>query len=245
YVSGVRETVAKTLGIPVDNVRVVDPFVGGGFGCKGSTWSHVVLAAMVAREVRRPVKLVLARPQMFGPAGGRPQTEQHVVLSARRDGHLTAVKHDVICHAAAPTRALYACPNGTTTHRLATLNVGVATFQRAPGESTGSFAIESAMDELAYALRMDPLELRIANHADVEPSTGKPWSSKKLLDCYRDAAARFGWSRRARDPGSMREGRWRVGYGMATATYPGHRMPAEALARLMPDGSVLVQSGSQ
>jgi len=255
YVSGVRETVAKTLGIPVDNVRVVDPFVGGGFGCKGSTWSHVVLAAMVAREVRRPVKLVLARPQMFGPAGGRPQTEQHVVLSARRDGHLTAVKHDVICHAseledfveyaAAPTRALYACPNGTTTHRLATLNVGVATFQRAPGESTGSFAIESAMDELAYALRMDPLELRIANHADVEPSTGKPWSSKKLLDCYRDAAARFGWSRRVRDPGSMRDGRWRVGYGIATATYPGHRMPAEALARLMPDGSVLVQSGSQ
>jgi xanthine dehydrogenase YagR molybdenum-binding subunit len=255
YVSGVRETVAKTLGIPADDVRVVDPFVGGGFGCKGSTWSHVVLAAMAARQVGRPVRIVLARPQMFGPVGGRPQTEQHVVLSASREGRLTAVKHDVICHAsemedfvepsASPTRALYAYPNGTTTHRLATLNVGVATFQRAPGESSGSFAIESAMDELAYALRMDPIALRIANHADAEPSSGKPWSSNKLLECYRDAAARFGWSQRSPQPRSMRDGRWLIGYGMATATYPAHRMPAEALARLMPDGTVLVQSGSQ
>ena len=165
YVSGVRETVAKTLGIAMDDVRVIDPFVGGGFGCKGSTWSHVVLAAMAARQAGRPVKLVLARPQMFGPVGGRPQTEQHVVLGARRDGRLTALRHDVICHASAmedfvepaasPSRALYACPNGTTSHRLATLDVGVATFQRAPGEATGSFALESAMDELAYRLRMD------------------------------------------------------------------------------------------
>jgi xanthine dehydrogenase YagR molybdenum-binding subunit len=255
YVSGVRETVAKTLGIPVESVRVVDPFVGGGFGCKGSTWSHVVLAAIAARQVGRPVKIVLARPQMFGPVGGRPQTEQHVVLSATRDGRLTAVRHDVVCHAsemedfvepaASPTRALYACPNGSTTHRLATLNVGVATFQRAPGEASGSFAIESAMDELAYSLRIDPLALRIANHADHEPHSRKPWSSKKLLECYRDAAERFGWSRRNPTPGSMRDGRWLVGYGMATATYPAHRMPAQALARLMPDGSVLVQSGSQ
>jgi xanthine dehydrogenase YagR molybdenum-binding subunit len=201
------------------------------------------------------VKIVLARPQMFGPVGGRPQTEQHVVLCATRDGRLTAVKHDVICHAsemedfvepsASPTRALYAYANGTTTHRLATLNVGVATFQRAPGESSGSFAIESAMDELAWALGMDPLALRVANHAEREPSSGKPWSSEKLAECYRDAAERFGWSRRSRAPRSMRDGRWLVGYGMATATYPAHRLPADALARLMPDGTVLVQSGSQ
>ena len=255
YVSGVRETVAKTLGIAMDDVRVIDPFVGGGFGCKGSTWSHVVLAAMAARQAGRPVKLVLARPQMFGPVGGRPQTEQHVVLGARRDGRLTALRHDVICHASAmedfvepaasPSRALYACPNGTTSHRLATLDVGVATFQRAPGEATGSFALESAMDELAYRLRMDPLALRMANYAETEPSSGKPWSSKMLRECYRDAAGRFGWSKRTNGPRTMRDGRWLVGWGMATATYPAHRMPASALAWLSPDGSVLVQSGSQ
>jgi xanthine dehydrogenase YagR molybdenum-binding subunit len=236
-------------------VRVIDPFVGGGFGCKGSTWSHVVLSAMAARQAGRPVKLVLARPQMFGPVGGRPQTEQHVVLGARRDGRLTALRHDVICHASAmedfvetaasPSRALYACSNGTTSHRLATLDVGVATFQRAPGEATGSFALESAMDELAYRLRMDPLALRMANYAETEPASGKPWSSKMLRECYRDAAERFGWSKRTSGPRTMRDGRWLVGWGMATATYPAHRMPASALARLLPDGSVLVQSGSQ
>src|SRR5207248_8984976 len=141
YVSGVRSTVAKTLGIPLDKVRVVDPYVGGGFGCKGSTWSHVVLAAMAARKVEQPVKLVLARPQMFGPVGGRPQTEQHIALAARRDGTLTAVRHDVISHtstledytesSSAPTRMLYASPHGTTSHRLASLPVGTPTFQRA------------------------------------------------------------------------------------------------------------------
>ena len=255
YVSGVKETVAKTLGIAADNVRVIDPYVGGGFGCKGSTWSHVVLAAMAARAVERPVKLVLARPQMFGPVGGRPQTEQHLVLVARRDGTLTAVRHAVICHtaeiedfpetAAAPTRALYACPNGDTTHRLAPMSLGVPTFQRAPGESTGTFALECAMDELAWSLGMDPVALRLANHADKEPSTGKPWSSKRLRECYAQAAERFGWARRTPAPRSMRDGAWLVGYGMATATYPAHRQEANALARLERDGSIVVQTGSQ
>src|SRR5207253_7424011 len=146
-VGGDRDTVAKTLGIPADDVHIVSPFVGGGFGCKGSTWSHVVLAAMAARQVRKPVSIVLDRPQMFGPVGGRPGTEQHVVLAATRDGRLTALRHDVVSHtsvledyvegAASPSRSVYACAAGTTSHRLATLNVGVPTFQRAPGESTG------------------------------------------------------------------------------------------------------------
>ena len=256
YVSGVREAVAKTFGISPDDVRVVCPFTGGGFGCKGSTWSHVVLAAMAAKQASRPVKLVLARPQMFGPVGGRPQTEQHIILSARRDGQLTALRHDVVSHtsemedyvegAASPSRALYACANAETSHRLATLNVGVPTFQRAPGEATGTFAIESAMDELAYALRLDPLELRLKNYADTEPQSGKPWSSKRLRQCYEQAAQRFGWARRNPEPRSMRGGgKSLLGWGMATATYPGHRMQASALARLLPDGTALVQSGSQ
>jgi len=251
----VRETVAKTLGMSADNVRVIDPFVGGGFGCKGSTWSHVVLAALAARQVRRPVRIVLDRPQMFGPVGGRPTTEQHVVLAAKRDGRLTALRHDVVSHtsvledyvegAASPSRSVYACPAGTTSHRLATLNVGVPTFQRAPGESTGTFGLESAMDELALALNMDPVALRVANHSDAEAHSGKPWTSKKLRECYRDAAERFGWSRRNPAPRSMRDGRVLVGWGMATATYPAHRQAAQAVAKRLADGTFLVQSGSQ
>jgi xanthine dehydrogenase YagR molybdenum-binding subunit len=255
YVSGVRRTVAKTLGIAEDDVHVISPFVGGGFGCKGSVWSHVVLAAMAARKVRRPVKLVLARPQMFGPVGGRPQTEQHIVLGARRDGTLTLARHDVISHtsqmedfvepSAIVTRMLYACPNAVTTHRLTKLNVGVPTFQRAPGEATGTFALEVALDELAYALGIDPLELRLRNYAETEPESGKPWSSKQLRECYRDAAGRFGWERRNAAPRSVHDGRELIGWGMATATYPAHRMAAKAAAMLFPDGIAVVQSGSQ
>ncbi|HMC15794.1 MAG TPA: xanthine dehydrogenase family protein molybdopterin-binding subunit [Albitalea sp.] len=255
YISGVKETVAKTFGIAPDKVRVVSPFVGGGFGCKGSTWSHVVLAAMAARRFARPVKLVLARPQMFGPVGGRPRTEQRITLGANPNGSLIAVRHDVVSHtsfmedfsepSAMPTRSLYACPNGATTHRLAQLAVGVPTFQRAPGESTGTFALESAMDELAYQLGIDPLELRLRNYAEVEPSTGKPWSSKMLRQCYAHAAQRFGWARRPMAPRSQRDGRLLVGWGMATATYPAHRWPASASVKLLPDGTALVRSGTQ
>lgn len=255
YVSGVREAVAKTLGMPAENVRVVSPFVGGGFGCKGSTWSHVVLAAMAARSAGRPVKLVLERPQMFGPVGGRPRTEQRIELGATREGKLVALRHDVVSHTSRfedftepstqPTRALYACPNGATTQRLVKLDLGTPTFQRAPGESTGTFAIECAMDELAYRLGIDPLELRLRNYADVEPDTGRPWSSKKLRECYEQAAKRFGWARRDPQPRSMRDGSWLVGWGMATATYPAHRMPSKASATLLANGTVVVRSGTQ
>jgi xanthine dehydrogenase YagR molybdenum-binding subunit len=255
YVSGVRQTLAKLMGISVENVRVVDPYVGGGFGCKGSMWSHVALAAMAARAAQRPVKLVLGRPQMFGPVGGRPRTEQRVLLAAQRDGRLTAIRHDVMSHTSVmedyaepstlPTRALYACDNGAVTQRLVQLNVGVPTFQRAPGEATGTFALESAMDELAFALGVDPVELRLRNYADREPSSGKPWSSKRLRPCYEMAARRFGWARRKTEPRATREGHELVGWGMATATYPGHRLPASASARLLRNGTVLVRSGTQ
>jgi xanthine dehydrogenase YagR molybdenum-binding subunit len=255
YVSGVKETVAKTLGIAQDDVHVISPFVGGGFGCKGSTWSHVVLCAMAARAVQRPVKLVLDRTQMWGPVGGRPCTEQKIVLGAMRDGRIVALRHEVLSHTSQfedyaepstqPTRALYGCENAATLQKLVKLNVGTPTFQRAPGEATGTFAMESAMDELAYRLGLDPVELRLRNHADKDPATGKPWSSKKLRECYADAARRFGWSRRTPEPRSMRDGAWLVGYGMATATYPAHRMKAHASAMLNADGTYTVRSGTQ
>ena len=255
YVSGVRDAVAKTLGMPADSVRVVSPFVGGGFGCKGSAWSHVVLSAMCARKLARPVKLVVDRQQMFGPVGGRPRTLQRVALGARKDGTLTYVRHELFANtsdfedwteaSAVVSRMMYACPNGATTHRLVKLNTGTPTFQRAPGEATGNFALEVAMDELAIALALDPLALRLRNYAEREADTGKPFSSKHLRECYARAAERFGWARRNPSPRSMRDGRDLVGFGMATASYPAHRMTAQARAALMPDGTFVVQSGTQ
>jgi len=209
-VSGAAQAVAKTFGIAPGDVRVISPFVGGGFGCKGSSWSHVSLCAMAAKQTGRPVRLVLQRPQMFGPVGARPRTEQHLVLAARRDGTLTAMRHDSISNTSTiedwtetccmVTRMLYAVPNQITTHRLVQLNLGTPTFMRAPGETTGSFALESAMDELAAALNMDPLALRMKNHADADPQENKPWSGKSLRECYQIGAQKFGWSHRAARP---------------------------------------------
>ncbi|HEU4587137.1 MAG TPA: xanthine dehydrogenase family protein molybdopterin-binding subunit [Gemmatimonadales bacterium] len=259
FVSGDGVAVAKVLGIPPEQVRVVSLFIGGGFGCKGSTWSHVPLAAMAARQVKRPVKLVLTRRQMFGPVGGRPVTVQRVILGAKRDGTLTAIGHHSVSHtsmiedwlepAAVVTRMLYACPNVATSHRLVAVDLGTPTFQRAPGEATGTYALESAMDELAVQLGIDPVEFRLKNYAEREPQENKPWSSKSLRECYRVAAERFGWSKRSPKPRSMRQGDLLVGYGMATATYPTNRRPASALVRLArdPSGNVsaLIQCGTQ
>ncbi|HEX6536476.1 MAG TPA: xanthine dehydrogenase family protein molybdopterin-binding subunit [Gemmatimonadaceae bacterium] len=251
----VRNGVAKAFGIPSEHVRVVSYFTGGGFGSKGGPWSHVFLAAMAAKHVNRPAKLFLTRRQMFGPVGGRPLTIQRVALGAKRDGTLTAIRHTSLSNtstlenwlepSAVQTRMLYDAPNTMTDHDLVMLNVGSPTFQRAPGEATGTFALESAMDELAVALAMDPIELRLKNYAERDPQSGKPFSSKSLRECYRVAAERFGWSRRDPKPRSMRDGRWLVGWGMATATYPARQSPASALARLLPDGSALVRAGTQ
>src|SRR5207237_1856969 len=173
---------------------------GGGFGSKGGPWSHETLAAMAAKKVNRPVKLVLSRRQMFGPVGGRAHTIQRVTLGATREGQLTAIRHtstsntstleDWVEPATNQTRLLYACPNVETQYDLIRLNVGSPTFMRAPGESTGTYALESAMDELAYELSMDPVQLRLKNYADTDPESGKPWSSKSLRACYALAAER-------------------------------------------------------
>ncbi|WP_019140575.1 xanthine dehydrogenase family protein molybdopterin-binding subunit [Noviherbaspirillum massiliense] len=255
YVAGVQKTVAKTFGIPTDDVRVINQFVGGGFGGKGSAWSHVLLAAMASRQTGRPVRLVLDRPQLFGPVGGRPQTEQTLALGCDRGGKLLAVEHHATSNtstvedwtesSAVVTRMLYDCANVTTTHRLVQLNVGTPTFQRAPGEATGSFALESAIDELSYEAGIDPLQMRLVNYAEKDLQNGLPYSSKALRECYRVGAERFGWSRRNPRPRSMQQGRWLVGMGMGTATRPAKRSPAAARVRLMPDGQAIVQSSTE
>jgi xanthine dehydrogenase YagR molybdenum-binding subunit len=255
YISGVKQTVARTLGLPDDNVRVLCPFTGGGFGCKGSTWSHVVLAAMAAKVVNRPVKLVLERPQMFGPVGGRPRTHQHIVLAAKKDGTLTAVQHNVYTHTSViedftepssnVTRMLYASPTIQTSQKLVPLTLGTPTFQRAPGEATGTFALEIAMDELACKLNMDPMQLRLKNYAEKDPTSNKPFSSKNLRECYARGAERFGWAKRNSQPRSSKEGNEWIGWGMATATYSANRSAASALVQFEPGGRVTVASGSQ
>jgi xanthine dehydrogenase YagR molybdenum-binding subunit len=254
-VSGAKSAVSKILGIPEANVRVICPFVGGGFGCKGSVWSHVVLAAMAAKQTGRPVRLVLERPQMWGIIGNRPFTEQRIQVAAREDGTLTGMRHDSISTtstfedwtetSAIVSRMMYAVPNQSTSHRLVKLDIGTPTFTRAPGETSGSFALESAMDEMAYQLRMDPLAFRLKNYAENEPQEKKPWSSKALRECYQSGAEKFGWARRNPKPRSMRDGHTLIGMGVATATYPANRSEASAIARILPDGTAMVASGTQ
>ncbi|HEY0468682.1 MAG TPA: xanthine dehydrogenase family protein molybdopterin-binding subunit, partial [Polyangiaceae bacterium] len=252
---GVKKKIAALFGIPPENVRVISRYVGGGFGCKGTPWSHLGLATLAARVVKRPVKLSLTRQQMFSLVGHRPSTIQHLVLAADRTGKLTAIQHEswsetsrfdeFVEPAAVQTRMLYSCPNVITSHRVVPLDVPTPTFMRAPGEATGTFALESALDELAAALKLDPLELRLRNYAERDEGENKPWSSKSLRECYRQGALQFGWAKRRAEPRTQRDGRQLIGYGMASATYPARQSGASASARLRRDGSVLVQAGSQ
>ena len=252
---GDRKRVAALLGLEPGDVRVVSLFVGGGFGSKGPTWSHSMICAMAARRVNRPVKLVMRRPQMFGPVGCRTATQQKISAAASSDGRMTALKNDTISHtstmdeftepATTPTRMLYSTPNSATSQTLVRSDIGTPSYTRAPGEAPGTFALEVAMDELAYQLKMDPIDLRLKNYAERDEDKNLPWSTKSLKECYRQGAARFGWNRRQAEPRSMREGNTLIGWGMATAVYPARRSPASARARMYPDGKVLVEAGSQ
>lgn len=254
WVQGTSQIIAHVLGLPKENVRIISHFLGGGFGCKGFTWSHPLLAAISARKIGRPVKLALTRQDMFTSCGHRARTIQELSLGATRDGKLTAIRHvtttqtsevdEFIEPCGLTTRILYASPNLEVKHNLVQLNTGTPTAMRAPGESPGTFALESAMDELAYKLGIDPVELRLINHADINPQTNKPWSSKYLKECYQLGAERFGWSRRNPTPGSMRDGDYLIGWGMATATYPGYRSSAGAKAQLFADGHIVVSSAT-
>lgn len=250
----VRQHAAKALGIPTEGIRVISPFVGGGFGSGLRAWPHVFLAALAARVVRCPVKLVLTRGQMFTGTGFRPHAVQRVAVAATRDGTLTGIRHDVTSQTSTyeeytesilePTLQLYACPNIQTRYLLARMNVNTPGSMRGPGEATGIFALECALDELAVKLGIDPIELRLRNHADKDPQSGRPWSSKSLKECYEQGAARFGWSKRDPTPRSMHDGRLLVGYGMASATWPTHRRPASAQVRLQANGKAIVRSAT-
>jgi xanthine dehydrogenase YagR molybdenum-binding subunit len=243
----VKETVAKIFGLTPESVRVVSPHVGGGFGSKGTPRPHVVVAVMAAQLVGKPVKVAVTRQQMFAVTGYRTPTIQRIRLGAEKDGRLTAIAHDVVEQTstvrefaeqtAVVTRMMYAAPNRRTTHRLAALDVPTPSWMRAPGECPGMYALESALDELALACGLDPIELRIRNEPELDPETGNRFSSRNVVACLREGAERFGWEGRDPTPRAHREGRWLVGTGVAASTYPARRMASQAMARLEADGT--------
>ncbi|HTK97945.1 MAG TPA: xanthine dehydrogenase family protein molybdopterin-binding subunit [Pseudomonadales bacterium] len=252
FVKGVQHIVAASFGIDADNVHVICPFVGGAFGCKGAVWPHVLLAAMAAKSAGVPVKLHISRQDMFTGTGHRTPTRQRVALAATHDGKLRAMRHVtetctstvgqyVESCGARSTAMLYDSPVIRVEETVYPVNVATPTFMRAPGECPGTYALECAMDELAYALKIDPVQLRVLNYADNHPTKNVPFSAKYLKDCYALGADRFGWAKRNPNPGSMRDGDLLVGWGMATATYPAYKMKAAVKVQLRADNTVTVQ----
>ena len=246
---------SQMLGMPLESIEVISPFIGSGFGCKLFPWPHSWLAAVGARHVGRPVKVSVPRTLMFTTVGHRPRTQQRMRLGATRDGKLVAMMHDVLQHTSRvdtyledcvePTSMLYSCPHVTAVQHVVPLNVGTPTPMRGPGRTPALFAIESAMDELAVKLYMDPLELRLRNDAERDEGSQRPWSSKHLREAYQIGAERFGWSKRNPQVGSMRRGDEILGWGMATCTWPGHQRAAEARVRLLADGTAQASCATQ
>jgi xanthine dehydrogenase YagR molybdenum-binding subunit len=246
-----QQAIATTLKIPVENVRLISPFIGGGFGGKLWVNADAILAAIASRQLKRPVKTALTRQQVFHVTTHRSDTIQRLRLATDPDGRILAIGHDVFSGnlpgeqtyegAALQTRTLYAGPNRLTRHRLAPLDIPVASSMRAPGESVGLMALECAMDELAEKLDLDPIELRIRNEPSEDPEKHIPYSSRHLIACMQEGARRFGWDKRSVKPGQVRDGRWLVGMGMAAATRGNPLRFSKANVRLDPDGNAIVR----
>ncbi len=253
-VYGVREHLAASFGVPEENVNVVSPFVGGAFGSSLMPNYYPALTAMAARELKRPVKVVYTRTQMFTGHGYRPYTIQKIALGAERSGKLSAILHEAVHNTSSFEefsdnttgfpRQVYACPNLYAPLTITETDLHTPTWMRAPGAVSGMFALECAMDELAYALKIDPLELRLLNYAEVDPESGKPFSSKALRECYRLGAETFGWKDRKPEPRSMRDGHLLVGWGMATGVWGAFMSPATASITLRADGTAHVTSAT-
>lgn len=254
YVQGAVFAFSGEFGIPPGNIRVISPFIGGAFGNAARTWVHSVIAAMAAREVKRPVKLVLTRRQMYFTVGYRPAYEYGLRLGAHRGGRLTASTHDVRAESSryetysesvlVPGRMLYSTPNVRQAYDHVPLDVSTPMFMRGPGYASGAYPVESAMDELAHELGVDPIELRLRNEPADDESSGLPFSTRRLRECYRTGAREFGWHRRNPKPRSKRDGDWLIGMGMAAGVYDTMRSEAQASVRLDADGTALVQSST-
>lgn len=246
-----QQAIATTLKIPAENIRLISPFIGGGFGGKLWVNADAILAAIASRQLKRPVKIALTRQQIFHVTTHRSNTIQRLRLATDREGRILAIGHDVFSGnlpseqtyegAALQTRTLYAGPNRLTRHRLAPLDIPIASSMRAPGESVGLMALECAMDELAEKLGFDPVELRVRNEPSEDPEMHIPYSSRHLIACMQEGALRFGWDKRNPKPGQIRDGRWLVGMGMAAATRGNPLLRSKANVRLDPDGTATVR----
>ncbi|KQS36716.1 xanthine dehydrogenase family protein molybdopterin-binding subunit [Pedobacter sp. Leaf194] len=241
-INGAQSAAAATLNLKSEQVRIVSPFIGGGFGSKGGQWANLVLAAVAAKMVGRPVKLALTRQQMFNSVGLRQRNIQKLSIGATKEGKLLTLAHEIISHTAVDseyiepcgdcTKIMYAVPNSLISYRVVPMNLILPTYTRGPGKSTGSFALESAMDELAYKLNMDPIELRIKNEPEKDPSNGKPWSSRTTVKCLQEGAKAFGWNMRKLGPGTNKVGDDFIGYGVACGTYPARQRESSAIIKL-------------
>jgi xanthine dehydrogenase YagR molybdenum-binding subunit len=253
-VQGVRNFLAGIFKIPKEDVTVLSPFVGGAFGAALRPTPNTFLSAMVAREVKRPVKIVYTRRQLSTAHGYRPYSIQKIKIGADKTGKLTSIIHSAVTNTSSHedfnedlvgiSRSLYACPNVETDGKIAKTDLQTPLWMRAPGTVSGAFALESALDELSYQLKIDPLELRLINYAETDPDNGKPFSSKELKKCYMEAAKKFGWEKRKPEVRATREGNWLVGWGMATGTWGAFLSPSSARVTLKADGTALIESGT-
>jgi xanthine dehydrogenase YagR molybdenum-binding subunit len=254
-VVGTRKVVALALGVAEDKINVVCEFLGGGFGGKAWSWPHTLLAAIAAKVVNRPVRLQLSRAQMYSMVGHQAATVQTVALGANRDGKLAGIRHDSVNptsvfddyveYAAMVSRHLWrASGRIATSHKVVHVNRNTPVTLRAPMEAQGHFALECAMDELAYATGVDPVELRLRNDTDIDPDSGRPFSTRALRECLTQGAAHFGWDRRPPNPRSIRDGRYLIGQGVAAAIYTHWRWPGKARVTLNRDGSALVEAAA-
>ncbi|MEJ7624110.1 MAG: xanthine dehydrogenase family protein molybdopterin-binding subunit [Pyrinomonadaceae bacterium] len=250
---GVASYLAQAFGLQPTDVRVQAPFVGGAFGAALRPGPNLIIAAMAAKATGRPVKVVYTRRQLATAHGYRPASIQRLKIGADANGKLTAIMHEAVHNTSSHdmfseslvgvSRALYACPNVKTVAKLARLDLQTPLWMRAPGMVSGAFALESGLDELSYKLKIDPLELRLINYAETDPDSGKPFSSKELRACYKQGAEKFGWSGRKPEPRATRDGRWLIGWGMATGTWPAGQQPASVRLTYKADGSLLIESG--
>jgi xanthine dehydrogenase YagR molybdenum-binding subunit len=255
HIFGTRELVSMVLGVPQEKIRVICEFLGGGFGGKAYVWPHTLIAALAARVLNRPVHVQLTRAQMYSMVGHQVASMQVIKLGAERTGKLNGIRHDSVTptsmfdnyieYAALCPRSLWAAAGGiATNHKIVHVNRNTPTALRAPHEALGHFALESALDELAYATGVDPVALRLLNDTDIDPESGRPFSTRAMRKCLTQGAARFGWEKRTPEPGSMREGRYLIGQGMAAAIYTHWRWPAQARVTLRSDGTALVEAGT-
>ncbi len=254
WVQGTQDTLMKTFKLKKEDVHVISKFVGGAFGGASRAWPHEMAAAIGAKKMNLPVKVVLGRDDLFTMVGHRPEAIQKLKIGATPEGKLLSISHDAVGHTSTyeqfaehitdSSKFLYDCDNVRTSYKLVPLDIGTPTYTRGPGETTGVFALETAMDELAVALKMDPIDLRMKNYATMDPEKKLPWSAKYLDECYQKGAENFGWKNRSATPGSVQKGDWLIGMGMSSAIYGARRSAATVKLVLKTDGSMLVQTAT-